>query len=110
MKLKTHHTTIPAEHGWYRCSPIFEGDEVVDIYHSPVIAWVVTVEELDGGECMLQTHAVVADEIVLTGAPEYLRRPNGSYVEPEGDLNMTGEDLIARMQQHLSTREGEKIS
>jgi hypothetical protein len=110
MKLKTHHTTIPATPGWYRCSPIFKGSEVVDIYRTPVIAWIVSVDESCGILESFNARAVIADDMVFANDPEYLQRPNGSYVEPEHDSNMTREDLMDRMQQRLGSREGEKNS
>ena len=110
MKLKTHRTTIPAEHGWYRCTPICVGGEVVDIYQTPVIAWAITVEEFEGDECMLHARAVVAGEPVSTLDPEYLRDPCGRYTHPECPWDKTREDMIESMQQELSSRGKGKIS
>ena len=103
MKLKTHHTTIPATPGWYRCSPICEGDEVVDIYEMPVIAWVITIKELDGSECLIHTQSVVAGEVPSTRGRDYLRGPGGRYIDPGCGDHLVRDELMACMQQRLAS-------
>lgn len=106
MKQRTvHRTTIPAAPGWYRCTPIHhECGWITGFFESPVIAWLIRVEELHDDEDMVCTHAIVADEVLATGDPEYLKGPDGVYFEPEGDRYETRGELIAAMQRRARTR------
>lgn len=96
------HTTIPAEPGWADCTPVFNADgDVVDVYQAPVIAWIVTFDtDCCHGEVGARwAQAVVADGMISTRDCEYLKRPDGRYVDSERTWYETREELIACMQE-----------
>lgn len=93
------HTTIPAAPGWYLCSPIHdEYGSIVDFTEDPVVAWIVTLEEVCGEMDSCYTQPVVADAPAFPGDPEFLKRPDGRYVEPGEGWYETREKLIYAMQ------------
>jgi len=109
LEKATTTTVIPADGRWLYCDPISdESGVIVDIDETPVLAWAVTLDTVNGDASSVWVMPVIADDSLQANARHtILKRPDGVYTSQSDRYFESREEVIRYLNAERGGRNAE---